>query len=204
MKTTEVKNFLFLLSLFSVLVLGCNPYSITIEGEDNKMNGSFETVKKSLPVNWHFYSPEKVPDSDFEIISDTNELKEGNKSLKFLVRKCTPYGGWYSPGFFQDFNALHNETYNVSFWAINKGCEYKIILECDEKGNKGPNAIETYLQAKDTFTEWKYYEYQFKTAPTIDMIRFEINILSPGTIWFDDIKIVGINDNAERTLRNSD
>jgi hypothetical protein len=200
MKTTDLRHLIFVLSLFIILVSGCNPFSTMIKDDNNKMNGSFETVKENLPVNWYYYSPDKVPNSDFDIISDNNEFKEGNKSLKFIVRKCEPIGGWHSTGFFQDFNALHNETYKVSFWVINKGCEFKIALQSSEEGKGGP--YETVLQTKDTILEWKYFEFQFKTAPAIDMIRFEANILSPGTIWFDDIKIEGETDKDERTLMN--
>lgn len=199
MKTIELKHLIFLLSLFIVLVSGCNPYSTMIKGDNNKMNGSFEIVKENLPVNWYFYSPDKVPNCDFDIISENNEFKEGTKSLKFLVRKCESFGGWHSPGFFQDYNALNNEIYNISFWVINMGCEFKITLQSSEKGKGGP--YETVLQTNDTIPDWKYFEFQFKTAPAIDMIRFEANILSPGTIWFDDIKIEGETDKDERILR---
>lgn len=199
MKTTALKQLIFLLSLLSLLVSGCNPYTIMIKGDNNKMNGSFETVKENLPVNWYYYSPDKVPNSDFDIISDTIVFTEGKKSIQFFVRKCESAGGWHSPGFFQDFNALHNETYTVSFRVINKGCEFKITLQSSEEGKGGP--YETVLQTKDTISEWKYFEFHFKTAPTIDMIRFEANILSPGIIWFDDVKIEGETDKEERTLK---
>lgn len=180
------------------MMQGCNPYSTQIKGDNNNMNGSFEAVKENLPVNWYFYPPGKVPNSDFEIISDDKEYKEGNKSLKFIVRKCKSLGGRYSPGFFQDFNAVNNETYKVSLWVINKGCEFKIALQSSEKGKGGP--YETVLQTKDSITDWKYFEFFFKTAPAIDMIRFEAHILSPGIIWFDDIRIEGKTDKDERTL----
>jgi hypothetical protein len=199
MKTTKLLRSIFLLPLLLIIMSGCNPYSTQIKGDNNNMNGSFETVKKNLPVNWYFYSPGKVPNSDFDIISDDKEFKEGDKSLKFIVRKCESLGGWHSPGFFQDFNAVRNETYKISFWAINKSCEFQIVLESSVEGTMGTH--ETVLQTKDSFTEWKYYEFHFKTAPTLDMIRFEANILTPGTIWFDDIKIEGESDKDERTLR---
>ena len=85
-----------------------------IKGDDKKMNGGFEIVKESLPVNWYFYSPETVPEGDFDIIVDAANFKEGKKSVKFLVRKCTSVGGRYSPGLFNNFNAKPDETYKGS------------------------------------------------------------------------------------------
>lgn len=198
MKTNKSLRSILLFPSFLIMTLSCNPYSTQIEGDNNYINGSFEIVKNNLPVNWHFYSQGKVPNSDFEFFSDDKEYKDGNKSLKFIVRKCESIGGWHSPGFFQDFIAVRNETYKVSFWVINNGCEFKIALQSSEKGKGGP--YETVLQTKDTFREWKYFEFYFKTSPAIDMIRFEASILSPGIIWFDDIKIEGENHKVERTL----
>jgi len=57
-----------------------------------------------------------IPSGDFDIIIDTKEFKEGKQSLKFLIRECGSVGGWHSPGFMQQFNAIGGETYKVSFW----------------------------------------------------------------------------------------
>ena len=65
---------------------------------------------------------------------------------------------------------------------------------------------EIILTAKDSldgwkFTDgWKYNETYIKTTAYAEFIRFEVTILKPGSIWFDDIKIEGTNDRSERTI----
>lgn len=115
-------------------------------------NGNFEVVKENLPVKWYFYSPDKLQNSDTDIISDNNEFKEEIKSSKFLVRKCESFGGWHSPGFFQDFNAQHNETYKINFWVINMGCEFRITLRIDEKTKgRSPNNTNEFICSSAKF-----------------------------------------------------
>ena len=173
-----------------------------IKGDDKKMNGGFEIVKESLPVNWYFYSPETVPEGDFDLIVDTTNFKEGKKSVKFLIRKCTSVGGRYSPGLFNNFNAKPDETYKVSFWIMNQGCDLKIRV--GSQGEKaGTGRDETILKTADTIAEWKYIEYNYKMPSKVDNIRFELNILKSGTFWIDDIKIEGINDKSEMTTWGS-
>lgn len=182
--------------MYNVLLLlaGCSPYSTMIHGDNDSMNGSFEIVKNGLPVNWYFYTPDKVPESDFEIITDTINYKEGKQSLKFLVRKCSDIGGWKSPGFFEDFLTAVNETYKVSFWLRNEGCDFKVTISSSEY--MVGSHEETIIASKENTGDWKYFEYFFKVQ--YDRIRFEVNILGPGSIWFDDIKIEGLNDKSER------
>lgn len=199
MKTKTNWQITRILAALFIVLAGCKPMSIGVKGDDCLMNGGFEILKKGLPVNWRYYAPETVPNSDFEITSDTSQFREGKRSLKFEVRKCDAIGGCKSPGFFGSFKVVPNETYRISFWLINKGCRFKVYLESSMKGNAGPS--ETVLRTKDTIPEWTYYEFDFKIPATIDMLRFELNILSPGTIWIDDIIINGTTiDKSERTM----
>jgi hypothetical protein len=182
------------LCLILMIGAGCSPYSTQIRGDDDSMNGGFEIVREGLPVNWYFYTPDNVPVGDFDILTDTALYKEGKQSLKFLVRDCSDVGGWHSPGFFEDFSATAYETYMVSFWVINNGCDFKVRIGSSEYG-KGSHE-ETIIASKENFNDWRYFEYLFKVR--YDRIRFEVNIYRPGSIWFDDIKIEGVNDKSER------
>lgn len=172
--------------------------SIRVKGDNCKMNGSFETIKKGLPINWYYYAPQTVSNSDFDIQIDSTLSKDGKLSLKFQVKECQSTGGWHSPGFFKEFKVIPGETYKVSFWVINHGCTFQVYLQTGMKGN--PGIFETLIRTKETYSEWKYFEYSIQIPNTNDNIRFEANILSPGTIWFDDIRITGLNDNSERTI----
>ena len=168
-----------------------------IQGDNDKMNGGFEIVKENLPVNWYFYSPETVPEGDFDIIVDTVNFKEGKQSLKFLVRKCSSIGSRLSPGFFGSFITMPNETYKISFWIMNKGCH--VLIRVGSQGDRASQSRdETILKTADTISEWKYIEYNY-TMPSLDNIRFEVNILTSGSFWIDNIKIEGINDKSEMT-----
>lgn len=169
-----------------------------IKGDDCKMNGGFENLKDGLPVNWYFYAPQTVPNGDFEIQSDQVVFKEGNVSLRFQIQECDSIGGWHSPGFFKEFKVIPGETYIVSFWVMNQACLFHVNLQTGMKGI--PGIYKSVIKTNETFPEWKYFEYSIQIPATNDNIRFEANILSPGTIWFDDIRIVGLNDKSERTI----
>jgi hypothetical protein len=198
MKISSIWKWILYFSVSLIILQGCNPMSIAIKGNDCKMNGSFETVNKGFPVNWRYYAPESVPNSDFSIISDSEIFKEGKRSLKFQIENCEAMGGWHSPGFFKEFKVVPGETYVVSFWIINKGCMFKAGVETGMKGN--PGISETVIQTTESFSEWKYVEQTIQIPATNDNIRFEVNILSAGSIWFDDIRIEGVNDKSERTI----
>lgn len=198
MKTKGILKMICCALISLIILQGCNPMSISVKGADCKMNGGFEIVKDGLPVNWHYYSTQAAASGDFEILCDKTIFKEGSKSLKFNVIKCDPIGGWHSPGFFEEFKVISGETYKVSFWVINQGCSFQVNLQTGMKGI--PGISETVIRTKETYPEWKYFEYTVQIPKTNDNIRFETNIFSPGTIWIDDIRIIGLNDSSERTI----
>jgi len=156
------------------------------------MNGSFEVTESGLPVNWLIYTPETIPTGDYELIIDTTDYKDGKQSLKFLVRECSPAGGWYSPGFCQEYEAIPGELYRVSFWVKNEGSEFRVEIGGVSTFD---GEYETIVQSKEKIDTWKHFEYNYKMPleKKFDTIRFEMNILSPGSFWIDDIKIEGIN-----------
>ncbi len=111
-----------------VFLGGCSPMSKTYYDAAAGMNGSFEVTKSGLPVNWLLFTPETVENSDFDLIIDSSEYKDGKQSLKFLVRKCDAQGEWYSPGFCKEYEAVPGESYVISFWVKNNGCEFFIKI----------------------------------------------------------------------------
>ncbi|MBX9448834.1 MAG: hypothetical protein KL787_03585 [Taibaiella sp.] len=56
--------------------------SVMIQDEAIGSNGSFEYSKNGLPINWQLYTAQTVPSGDFDIVLDTQEVKEGKQSLK--------------------------------------------------------------------------------------------------------------------------
>lgn len=169
---------------------GCSPMSEAFHDETAGLNGSFEVTKSGLPVNWLLYTPKTVENSDFDLIIDTSEYKEGKQSLKFLVRNCEAKGGWISPGFCKEYVAVPGMPYVVSFWVKNNESEFIIRIG-------GVSAFdgkyETIVKSNEKIDSWKYFEYTY-TMPAeeeFDRIRFELNVLSKGSFWVDDINIVG-------------
>ena len=189
----RTSNIFFILTIIATILLGgCTQMSETIQDKTAGMNGSFEVTESGLPVNWLVYTPKTIPTGDYDLVIDTTEYKDGRQSLKFLVRECSPTGGWHSPGFCNEYEAIPGETYRVSFWVKNDGCEFVVeiggVSTFDGK-------YETIVKSKETIDTWKHFEYNYKMPleKKFDRIRFEMNILNPGSFWIDDIKIEGIN-----------
>lgn len=53
---------------------------------------------------------------------------------------------------------------------------------------------ETIVETRETIEEWRHYEYEYTIPSEMEQIRFELNVLEPGTFWIDEITISGISD----------
>jgi hypothetical protein len=155
------------------------------------LNGSFEIVENGFPVNWMIYSPKTIPEGDYDLIIDTTDFKEGKQSLKFLVRSCAPDGGWHSPGFCMEDEANPGEFYKVSFWYINDSSEFIARI-----GGVGPSVgeYETIIKSNESNNTWKLIEYKYAIPQDMNSIRFELNILQPGSFWIDGLRIDKFDD----------
>jgi len=187
----KTKNLgLIVAMLATVFLCGCSKMSETIRDERAGMNGSFEWTKSGLPVNWLLYTPNTVPTGDFDLIIDQTEYKAGKQSLKFVVRACAATGGWRSPGLCKQYPAHPGETYRVSFWIKNEGCTFSVRI-----GGVSPfeGKYETIVETRDSLEAWTRFEhdYEMPTGKKFDEIRFEMNVLHPGSLWMDDIRIEG-------------
>ena len=169
---------------------GCSRLSETIEDKSAGINGSFEVVESGLPVNWLVYTPEVIPTGDYDLIIDTSDYKHGKQSLNFLVRECSDRGGRHSPGLCNQYEAVPGETYKISYWVKNHGCEFVMGI-----GGVTPfeGDYETMVKSKDTIEAWTYFEHQYRMplGKKFRSIRFYLNILQPGSFWIDDVKIEG-------------
>jgi len=150
------------------------------------INGGFEVSKRGLPVNWLFYTPKTVPDADFKIVLDTIEFKEGRQSIRYDVIKCSDSGEWRSPGFTREFFELEGQgTYLLTFWVKNNGAKYRITAGgVKAKGS----AMKTLLESDKKSSGWEKHEFEVNVPETM-WLRVQLNLLSPGTFWIDDINI---------------
>lgn len=171
------------------LLCGCNQMSESVLDESAGMNGGFEITRSGLPVNWVVYTPKMLPTGDYDLIIDTAEYRAGKQSLKFVVRQCSPDGGWHSPGFSNEYAATPGTSYTVGFWVKNDGAEFlaKIGGVTATQGR-----YDTIVRSTETIGTWKHYEHDYTMPQGFDKIRFELNILRPGTFWIDEVTISGI------------
>ena len=126
----KVKSkYALIIGLFMTLT-ACQQMSEKETDKSAGLNGGFEISKNDLPVNWLMYSPNTVPNADFEIGLDKNIFKEGKQSLRYDVKKCSSIGGWGSPGFtneFFDTGKFEGEhIYKLSFWIKNNRTKFRV------------------------------------------------------------------------------
>jgi len=186
---------ILIFALVVICLCGCTKMSEFVQDDAIGMNGSFEIVQSGIPVNWLLYTPKVVPKGDFDVIVDTTEFKDGMQSLKFEVRYCVPSRGWHAPGLACEYKAIAGEKYYISFWIKNQGSTFVAdIGGVSAKTGEFQNIITTSQSTEG----WKKIEYQY-TMPlhkNNKRLRFELNIIKPGTFWIDDIVIKDKNGNT--------
>jgi hypothetical protein len=177
-------------SVTTVALCGCSALSERTVDPTAGMNGSFEITKAGLPVNWIVYTPKTVPIADFDVVVDTVQFKDGRQSLKFVVRRSSPRGGRLSPGLSQVFKGNSGETFRVSFWAKNEGSEFVARV-----GGVGATTgvYDTVVKSRETIADWRHFEHTYTIPPQMNALRLEMNVLQPGTLWIDDIRIESVN-----------
>jgi hypothetical protein len=150
------------------------------------LNGSFEHIENGLPVNWLVYTPHTVKNADFDILPDTMDPKEGKQSMLFRVRKCAATGGWRSPGLAREIDASPGETYKISVWVKNSGAQFKIKVNAANafEAAQGQTTI-----SSDQISEWRKLEYTCQIPNRMTRLRMELNVLSPGSFWVDNIEV---------------
>jgi hypothetical protein len=149
-------------------------------------NGSFEYSEAGLPVNWAVYTP-LVKKKGCELKFDTTDAKDGKQSLEFIVRECSDVGGWHSPGIFQERKILPGRNYKTTFWLKNTGCRIKVDLATIKNPTHGH--CDTVLKTSQVLTNWTKFEFSTQSYPGAIHFRFELNVLSPGNLWIDDLEI---------------
>ncbi len=71
----------------------------------------------------------------------------------------------------------------------NQGSKISLLIR-SEKPKKSPSANRRVLDEKETGTNiWRQFEYVYTVPETYDNIRFELDVVRPGTFWIDDVRI---------------
>lgn len=168
------------------LVSCTNHFSESYVDRSVGFNGSFEHVKKGLPVNWMLYTQETAQEGEFDIEIDSSLAIEGSQSLKFTVKECSAKGGRYSPGIAQEVAVIPGEKFKVSFYLRNENCEFIAKVNAVSAFGKedGPQ-----LHSSKDISDWKKHEYTYQIPDGMKRLRFELNVLSAGNLWVDDVRI---------------
>lgn len=171
-------------AILTMLLLcdGCDVTTTTLA----EANGSFEILKNGLPINWTF-NPASFKKEDLDLKLDTTNPKDGKQALEFDVYHCSDVGGVYSPGIFQVIRITPGHTYKTTFWIKNRGCKFLVRLSCNKGYELGH--VSKVLETSDSMDTWTKFEFLSPTYKNEIGIRFELNILGPGTLWIDDIRI---------------
>lgn len=153
-------------------------------------NGSFEFVKSGYPANWYVYH-RPLDDGDGEMSLDTADAVDGTRSLKFAVSKANPVGGWRSPGLFQVSDAEEGRSYRLSFWLKNRAAKIRLLITSETHESREPRIlIIEIIDAERTGNQtWRQFVYTYTVPAHYANIRFEMNIVAPGTVWIDDVRI---------------
>ena len=174
------------------MVSGCVQMSESKIDPAAGLNGGFEVTKNGLPVNWLMYTPNTVPNAQFEIVMDRETYKEGEQALKFVVDNCEWTGGWHSPGFTNEFFEVGRfwgeGEYILGFWLKNDGATFHVSAGgvSTKQGD-----MKTLIHSDQAVDDWNYHEFNISIKEG-DWLRMELNILSPGTLWIDGVEIIRV------------
>lgn len=153
------------------------------------INGGFETSKNNQPVNWYLYTPRTVKNGNFTLGMEVLDVAEGKQSLVFKVKECSAKGGRFSPGFCNEFDVVPGSTYRIRFKVKNEGATVSIHINAVSatKGGEVKRAL-----IADTNGAWQEVSYEYTVPDNFARIRFELNILSAGTVKVDDFSLAAI------------
>ena len=165
---------------------GCSPLSESVSEPVAGLNGGFEVVREGLPAGWNVYTPRTVPGAEFELALDEVERREGERALRFDVATCGDEGGWRSPGLSRELEVEPGATYAVSFQVKCEGCRWSAAWG-------GVDARTGELERTDASPceegEWRRVEERYTVPERYGRMRFQFNVLSPGRMWLDDVRI---------------
>lgn len=164
----------------------CKPLSESVGNAGAELNGGFELAHDGLPAGWNVYTPRTVPGAEFEIALDEGEAREGARALRFDVTACGDEGGWRSPGLSREIEVEPGATYAVSFQVRCEACRWSASWG-------GVDAKTGELETVDTSPcaegDWRRVEARYTVPERYDRLRLEFNVLSPGRLWLDDVRV---------------
>jgi len=184
-----LSSILILLGIaFISFQLGClHPMSESEIDQSKGLNGSFESFKNGLPINWLVYTSQSTSTGQFKIEADTMNKKEGHQSLYFQVKNCSNRGGHYSPVIAQEIDVKAGKTYHIQCWVKQFHSNCRLTLSSVDV--KHASSIQT-IECTNQNNDWNLIEVDYQIPQNMNRLRFEFNVLSPGECWIDDIQVI--------------
>jgi len=171
---------------------GCAPMSIREESKSAGFNGSFEIERSGLPVNWSIHYP-PLKNKDVEVSLDPAHAADGNQSMKLTVHRVAG-DGWRSPGLFQVVPASALHTYKLTFWLKGQAGEASVFVR-SENPKVSPPPVKRRIRSEELDPNtWRQFECLYTVPDGYQNIRFELDIVRPGVIWIDDVRIQEMQD----------
>ena len=152
------------------------------------LNGGFEVVRDGLPLNWLVYTPRTVRDANFRVTVDT-DAHHGERAVKFEVTRCASTGGRLSPGLAQEMAATPGATYEVTIWMKNLGADVLVRVDGVTASRRDPGPVRRTSTRHD---EWVAHTLTYRVPAKMSRLRVEMNVVGPGTVWFDDVTVIKI------------
>jgi hypothetical protein len=175
-----------------VLCLGCFNTSRIARNVGVDHNGGFEEGGEGKPINWNVYH-KGLKRGKAELTYDTEDFREGVRSLKFSVSSCSGAGDWQSPGVFQEVDVQANSAYRISYWLKNNQCRFDVKVNPIKED--APRQGTRVLSEEGLGSEWSEYSSTVNTGVDETKIRFELNITGPGILWLDNVDIQEVEGN---------
>jgi len=153
-------------------------------------NGSFEVVADGLPANWHVYD-RALARGDAQLAYDVSDPADGTQSLEMVVRRAEGRGGWRDAGLFHSMDAVAGQSYRVSFALRNRDARVRVRIASEKGDFRLPHdsIVETFDPQPAGDDAWQRFEFTYVVPQGYADIRFELNVLTPGTVWVDDVRI---------------
>lgn len=149
-------------------------------------NGGFEVIQNNLPVNWLVYTQHTTKEGQFSIQSDSSVYFAGKKSLRLDIEKCSDKGGRFSPGIAQELKVNAGETYEIKARIRNQDTKFTLHASAVNAFHHGPIVD---LVSLSSGNEWIEYRTSIQIPEKMESLRLELNVLSPGNLWIDDVQI---------------
>ena len=191
----KTKNLYIVFVALFFFILSCSDRYIT--GNNNEeigINGDFEEIKNGFPVNWNIHSA-PITKGHAKVILDTVDVKSGTYALKIEANKVSRSKKfWNKPGVNKEIRIDPRKKYKLSVWIKNADSEFCIKWITTNEANKNQIRSKNFIETDITFTTWYYFREIINTNENEDLLKLEIVIKEPGTIWIDKFVIEEIID----------